>query len=248
MDAQKALDAYFADQLGCQMLHLRQREVVVVSSPSGPKLFQGYGRARGREFRRPLWGVQTVDGVVVSVRQDWREEVDRVVEGIKDWNEALAVERWLPLRMFLQEQKPSLRFIPGFLLYCDRQGFTPYCHHEPILLPKGHPLQQAYGADVPAVYAIVIEDRVVSHAHVKPLVSDTVWEIAVGTDPNQRGKGYAKAVVSAATQFILTAGRVALYVCDQDNLASLAVARRLGYSEYGRDLLCFETCSEPERN
>jgi GNAT superfamily N-acetyltransferase len=242
MNVQDALDAYFADQLGCKMQDLWRGEVVVVSSPSGPTSFQGYGRARGREFRRPLWGVQTVEGVVISVRQEWREEVDRVVGGVKNWTEALTVERWLPFR----EQMPSLRFIAGFLLYCDRQGFTPYCHHEPVLLPNEHPLRQAYGPDVPAVCAIILGDRVVSHAHIKPLVSDAVWEIAVGTDPDQRGKGYAKAVVSAATQFILAAGGVALYVCDEDNAPSLAVARRLGYTEYGRDLLCFETYSEHE--
>jgi GNAT superfamily N-acetyltransferase len=250
MDAQRALDANFADQLRCTMQDLRRREVVLVSSPSGPKPFPGYGTARGHVFARPLWAVQTADGVVISVLQDWRGTVEKILDGVGDWHEALATERWGPLRASLQEQNPALSFVRGFLLYCDRRSFTPYRLHEPILLPEKHPLRRTYGPEVPAIFAIVIGDLVVSHAHIKPPRSDAVWEIAVGTDPEHRRKGYARAVVSAATQFILAAGRVALYACDEacdEGIhPSLAVAHRLGYIEYGRDLLCFETWRETE--
>jgi GNAT superfamily N-acetyltransferase len=250
MDAQQTLDAYFADQLGCTASDLRRREVVLVSSPSGPKAFPGYGSARGHLFPQPLWAVQTADGVVISVLQGWRGRVEKTLDGVEDWHAALATERWVPLQALLQHQNPAMSFVRGFLLYCDRQGFTPCRLHEPILLPEEHPLRRTYGPEVPAVSAIVIGDRVVSHAHIKPPRSDAVWEIAVGTDPEHRRKGYARAVVSAATQFVLATGRVALYACDEacdEGIhPSLAVARRLGYTEYGRYLLCFETWREAE--
>jgi GNAT superfamily N-acetyltransferase len=129
---------------------------------------------------------------------------------------------------------------PNQVLNCDRQEFATQVN-DPVLLPVEHPLRRSYGAEVPAVYAIIRGDQVVSHAHIKPPGSGAVWEIAVGTDPEHRGKGYATAVVSATTQSILAAGRVALFACEEGNHPSLAVARDLGHAEYGRDLLRSDT-------
>ena len=79
--------------------------------------------------------------------------------------------------------------------------------------------------------------EIASWAAIK-LKSPEVWEIAVVTEAAYRGRGYAKDVVSAATQFILGQGRLALYVHDRTNHASAKVCRSLGYVEYAEEFFC----------
>jgi len=52
----------------------------------------------------------------------------------------------------------------------------------------------------------------------------------VGTEEALRGQGYGLAAVSAATQWILAQGAVAWYGAYADNIPSLRIARRLGFS------------------
>lgn len=73
--------------------------------------------------------------------------------------------------------------------------------------------------------------NLVSWAALK-LKDDAVWEIAVATDADYRGRGYARDVVSAATAFGLEQGRTPLYIHDHDNGASAFVCRSLGYQRY----------------
>ncbi len=70
------------------------------------------------------------------------------------------------------------------------------------------------------------------------LKSDAVWEIAVVTEAQYRGRGYAKRVVSAATAHILDHGRVPLYIHDRTNRASAHVCRSLGYRVYAETYFC----------
>jgi GNAT superfamily N-acetyltransferase len=73
--------------------------------------------------------------------------------------------------------------------------------------------------------------RLVSWAALK-MKSASVWEIAVATEADYRGRGYARDVVSAATQFALEQGRLAIYIHDRDNTTSAYVARAVGYQLY----------------
>lgn len=59
---------------------------------------------------------------------------------------------------------------------------------------------------------------------------DGVAEFGVGTEELLRGQGYAIAVVSAATQWILGQDAVAWYGSYSNNIPSLRIARRLGFS------------------
>ena len=73
--------------------------------------------------------------------------------------------------------------------------------------------------------------RLVSWAALK-LKSDAVWEIAVATEADYRGRGYARDVVSAAAQFTLDNGRLPIYIHDRDNSTSAFVARATGFQLY----------------
>jgi RimJ/RimL family protein N-acetyltransferase len=60
--------------------------------------------------------------------------------------------------------------------------------------------------------------------------SEDIATYGVGTEEVLRGQGYGLAAVSAATQWILAQGAVAWYQAYADNIPSLRIARRLGFS------------------
>ena len=56
--------------------------------------------------------------------------------------------------------------------------------------------------------------------------------VGVGTHPDHRGKGLGKAVVSALVEHVVSEGGIALWNCDSENAASLALARSVGFVEH----------------
>jgi GNAT superfamily N-acetyltransferase len=79
-------------------------------------------------------------------------------------------------------------------------------------------------------------NRVISWAALK-LKSDTVWEIAVATEADYRGRGFARDVVTAAARYTLEQGRIPIYVHDRDNSTSAFVARAVGFHVYAEIVL-----------
>lgn len=64
---------------------------------------------------------------------------------------------------------------------------------------------------------------------------ETIWEVAgVFTQPEHRGQGLAKSVVSAALQYLAAARLRARYQVTADNTASLRLASSLGLEEFLR--------------
>jgi RimJ/RimL family protein N-acetyltransferase len=78
--------------------------------------------------------------------------------------------------------------------------------------------------------------RLVSWAALK-LKSDRVWEIAVATEADYRGRGYARDVVAAAARFTLDQGRLPTYIHDRENSTSAFVARAVGFQVYAEIVL-----------
>lgn len=73
--------------------------------------------------------------------------------------------------------------------------------------------------------------RLVSWAALK-LKSTSVWELAVATEADYRGRGYARDVVAAAARYTLEQGRLPIYIHDRDNSTSAFVARAVGFQLY----------------
>ena len=61
-------------------------------------------------------------------------------------------------------------------------------------------------------------------------------EAGVETAPDFRGRGYATRVVSAWAYTVRALGRIPLYSTSWENVASIALARRLGLVQFGTDL------------
>lgn len=79
--------------------------------------------------------------------------------------------------------------------------------------------------------------RLVSWCAIK-LKSDQVWELAVATESDYRGRGYARDVVAAAARHALDHKRLPIYVHDRDNATSAFVARAVGFQLYCEVVLC----------
>jgi GNAT superfamily N-acetyltransferase len=65
---------------------------------------------------------------------------------------------------------------------------------------------------------------------------DGLLSVGIITHPAHRGQGYGRAVVSAMTAHGLAQGAILRYQTLQANLPSVAIARALGYQEYGQTL------------
>lgn len=133
----------------------------------------------------------------------------------------------------------SAKLLDGHGLYCEPEGFQPQ-RTVPIekLLPHAPEWElMREHFDGPIFVTRGPDGEVASWAAVK-LKDEHVWEIAVTTEEGYRGRGLAKAVVSAATEYILDCGRVPLYVHNGTNIASGRVARALGYQRFARELYC----------
>ncbi len=90
------------------------------------------------------------------------------------------------------------------------------------------------------VYALRdAQGQIISRAGIRQ-ESAQIWEIGVRTEQEaMRGRGLAKTVVTAATEAILAAGRVPLYVHSATNVISERVALALGYQHYANELIWY---------
>ena len=83
-------------------------------------------------------------------------------------------------------------------------------------------------------FAVRRQGSVISACFVYPNF-ETIWEIAgVFTQPERRGQGHAKRVVTAALQHLAAAHLQARYQVTADNTASLHLASSLGLEEFLR--------------
>jgi RimJ/RimL family protein N-acetyltransferase len=193
----------------------------------------------------PGWGGYTVPAValatsrggIVSCRRDLVDAVREELRG-KRSGEPLDDADFERLRRLTRRAIPYAYSLNGHVLYADRQHFRPV-HQLSERLPsddvRGSELRRRFDGEIFIVRGA--RGEIASWAAIK-LKSDTVWEIAVVTEASYRGRGYAKDVVSAATQHIIDSGRLALYVHDRTNHASARVCRSLGYMEYAEVYFC----------
>ena len=85
-------------------------------------------------------------------------------------------------------------------------------------------------------FAIIKGNRILSRASVDPIECGS-GNISVTTDSDHRGKGYGKAVVSAAVEWCFEKDILPVYYARSDNIASLALAKSLGFTVMNREII-----------
>lgn len=95
---------------------------------------------------------------------------------------------------------------------------------------------EATAEDGRLAYGVAVDGAVVSVAvaHAPLPVPGKTLEVGVETVPAYRGQGYATFCLQSIAREIVASGAVPEYRCYADNLASLAVARKAGFSVDGR--------------
>jgi RimJ/RimL family protein N-acetyltransferase len=133
---------------------------------------------------------------------------------------------------------------PQYVSYeCTSQTFHPMMPHPVRWLEWGqdYPLvQQFWPEQTPQGWQEARQKgfqycAVIDHSQIQALAavwrySETAWEVAsVYTRPKVRRRGYAKAVVTFVTAFILEAGKLATCSTAPDNRAMQRVAESVGF-------------------
>ena len=83
------------------------------------------------------------------------------------------------------------------------------------------------------VAGAVVSGKVVATA-LTSAITEAYADIGVGTDEAWRGHGFATAAASIVAERVWEGGRIPVWSCGEDNMASLRVAEKLGFEEVSR--------------
>jgi GNAT superfamily N-acetyltransferase len=225
------LDQYVTDVLACPAAQARAGGVHVLASPRRA-LPAWHG------FALPIAGVSYPEGAALAVRPDLADRLTADM-GSDARLPRLDHVAWRRVYRAVLRLAPFAFNLMGDMRAVDEDTFQPTAtEHRADRIPRDDPvamhLRRRFDGDVFGVRGP--HGRLVSWAALK-LKSDDVWEVAVATEPDYRGRGFARDVVSAATRHTLDQGRLCLYVHDDENRTSAFVSRALGYQRYAEVIL-----------
>ena len=83
------------------------------------------------------------------------------------------------------------------------------------------------------VAGAVVDDRLVSVAHTNA-ITERYADIGVFTDEDFRNRGYSTSAAALVAGSIQRSGRIPVWSCGEDNLQSLRVAAKVGFTEVSR--------------
>ena len=234
----KTLDSFWSKELGFSIGRLKRGEVKTITVDEQINI----------PPRWPLIAIKVNQGCIIIFRHGIANDTEEFFQDLSV--EEVFADRGIGRIQKLFGISPN-RVVRWLHLYCDKDNFKPYRMYGPKRLTDSdrdiceewtskYPRAigpHSYQYANPVSFGIVVDGKLVSVSVV--LRYDLpFWEIGVETRPDCRGRGYAKSVASLATEEVLTAGKIAWYYLDTNptNIASLKVARTLGYAEYSETL------------
>ncbi len=229
--AVRTLDTYAEKVLACSPKVARRGGVHIVSTAQR-------GLPSWHGFTLPIVGLSFAPGAVIACRPDL---VDRLrgelgSDAHQSYLDGPAFRR---LWRAIQRCVPNAFTLAGDFRAADSATFSPSSsmhRAEHIAEDDASALHLRTRFDG-AIFGIRgPRGRLLSWAALK-LKSESIWEIAVATEADYRGKGYARDVVSAAARFTLDQGRLPTYIHDRDNGSSGFVARAVGFQLYAEIVL-----------
>ncbi|MDQ6670005.1 MAG: GNAT family N-acetyltransferase [Chloroflexota bacterium] len=229
--ALRTLDTYAEDVLACPPAVARRGGVHLLPTPRrGLPAWHGYSL--------PIVALSFAPGAVVAFRPDLGDQL-RAELGSDSHQQYLDGPAFRRLWRAIQRCMPNAFTLAGDFRAADAATFSPSANMlraEYIAEDDAGALHLRHRFDGAVFGVRGPHGRLVSWAALK-LKSDRVWEIAVATESDYRGRGYARDVVSAATRFTLEHERLPIYIHDRDNGPSAFVARSVGFQLYAEIVL-----------
>jgi GNAT superfamily N-acetyltransferase len=222
----RTLDAYAETVLACPPRLARRGGVHLLTEPRR-------GLPTWHGFTMPIVGLSFSPGAVVACRPDLVERL-RAELGSDSYQSHLDGPAFRRLWRAVQRCTPNGFTLAGDFRAAAAATFAPsptIDRAEHIADDDASALHLRTRFDGAVFGVRGSHGRLLSWAALK-LKSDKVWEIAVATEADYRGRGYARDVVSAATRFTLEQGRLPSYIHDRDNGTSGFVARAVGFQLY----------------
>jgi RimJ/RimL family protein N-acetyltransferase len=229
--AVRTLDTYAETVLACSPTVARRGGVHIVSTARR-------GLPSWHGFTLPIVGLSFAPGAVIACRPDLADRL-RAELGSDAHQSYLDGPAFRRLWRAIQRCVPNAFTLAGDFRAADGATFSPSAslqraEHIAEDDPSALHLRTRFDG---AIFGIRgPRGRLLSWAALK-LKSDSIWEIAVATEADYRGKGYARDVVSAAARYTLDQGRLPTYIHDRDNGSSGFVARAVGFQLYAEIVL-----------
>jgi GNAT superfamily N-acetyltransferase len=216
----KGLAEVFEGKLGTSLTAASATDIPVVAT-------------KAREEGVPLWGVKIGERTLLTVRQDWVEPVESLIEGITP-DELFSVFGCYQLARFALPQGVGL-FGPSWYYVGDEETFEDpadkrVCQLSPAKLKKDLDAKifwHCFGTEAIAGFGIVEDGKLVALATVRDDF-DTLWEIGIDVAPAAKGQGLGRAVMGAAGRWILEQGRLVLATTAPWNVPSARTLRSVG--------------------
>lgn len=224
--AVRTLDDYCENVLTCPPSLARQGGVHLLSEASrGLPVWHG--------FTMPIVGLSFAQGAVIACRPDLVEQM-RLELGSDVHLQHLDGAAFRRLWRAVARSAPNAFTLAGDFRALDWSTFSP-----PATIDRAELIPED---DASALHLRTRFDgaifgvrgphrRLVSWAALK-LKSGSVWELAVATEADYRGRGFARDVVAAAARHTLEVGKLPIYIHDRDNGTSAFVARAVGFQLY----------------
>lgn len=226
----EALESFFAGELciPVDLLHRHGIYVIANERRSHP-VWHG--------FLVPLLVLVRSHSVAVSITPEMLSVAQEVMYARGHLHDKL-----VHLQAEVAAKYARAKCVRGRVLYCQPSSFTPFPVAKVEMLDPSEPEMEEFRVhfDGQVFVSRSRSGQIAAWAAIK-LKGEQVNEISVHTDPRHRGKGLAKQVVSTATAYILTQGKIPMYVQEEANAASSRVASVLGYTEFAREAFCSVT-------
>lgn len=214
------LAAVIEAKLGGSLPAAGSANIAVVASPA-------------RDEKVPLWGVKTDAGTVLTVRANWVEPVQGLVEELTV-DELFSVFGCYQLGRFTLPQGVGV-FGPSWYYVGDAKTFKDPEDVRVCSLSGAEWEEEVdatvfwhcFGADAVARFAIREQGKVVALATVRAEF-DALWEIGIDVAPQATGQGLGRAVMGAAGRWILQQGRLVLATTAPWNVPSARTLRSVG--------------------
>ncbi|HEY2594537.1 MAG TPA: GNAT family N-acetyltransferase [Chloroflexota bacterium] len=228
----RLLDAYADTVLTCPPALARRGGVHLLSEPRR-------GLPSWHGFTMPIVGLSFAPGAVVACRPDLVEPMRREL-GSDLHLSSLDGPAFRRLWRAVARSAPNAFTLAGDLRAASASTFAPTSTMDRAELLDDDDaaalhLRNRFDGAIFGVRGP--HGRLVSWCAIK-IKSEQVWELAVATESDYRGRGYARDVVAAAARYSLDQGRLPIYVHDRDNGTSAFVARATGFQLYCEIVLC----------